>query len=109
METSRAETGSSAMMSLGRSAMARATQMRCRWPPENSLRVAVVMLRAEAHVLQQFLVRVLDPARRSDPLVPERGSDDGAHRVPGAEGRVRVLEDHLNLPVQPAGAWFPVR
>ncbi len=36
METSRAETGSSAMISLGFRESARATPMRCRWPPENS-------------------------------------------------------------------------
>ncbi len=36
METSRADTGSSQMISLGRRARARATPMRWRWPPENS-------------------------------------------------------------------------
>ena len=36
IETSSAETGSSAMISFGLSASARATPMRCRWPPENS-------------------------------------------------------------------------
>src|ERR1022692_4717922 len=36
MDTSRAETGSSQMISLGRSASARATPIRWRWPPENS-------------------------------------------------------------------------
>ena len=36
IETSSAETGSSATISLGSSAIARATPMRCRWPPENS-------------------------------------------------------------------------
>jgi hypothetical protein len=36
IETSRAETGSSATISFGRSASARATPMRWRWPPENS-------------------------------------------------------------------------
>ncbi len=37
MDTSSAETGSSATMSFGFSASARAIPMRCRWPPENSL------------------------------------------------------------------------
>ena len=36
MDTSRALTGSSQMMSLGLSARARAMPMRWRWPPENS-------------------------------------------------------------------------
>ena len=36
IDTSRAETGSSQTMSLGRSASARAMPMRWRWPPENS-------------------------------------------------------------------------
>ena len=36
IETSSAETGSSATTSFGFSAMARATPMRWRWPPENS-------------------------------------------------------------------------
>ncbi len=36
IETSSAETGSSAMISFGRSASARAIPIRCRWPPENS-------------------------------------------------------------------------
>ena len=36
IETSSAETGSSQTISFGLSASARATPMRCRWPPENS-------------------------------------------------------------------------
>ena len=36
IETSRAETGSSATTSFGLSAIARATPIRWRWPPENS-------------------------------------------------------------------------
>ena len=36
IETSSAETGSSAMISFGRRASARAIPIRCRWPPENS-------------------------------------------------------------------------
>ena len=36
IETSRAETGSSAMISFGRSARALAIPILCRWPPENS-------------------------------------------------------------------------
>ena len=36
IETSSAETGSSATISFGFSAIARATPMRWRWPPENS-------------------------------------------------------------------------
>ena len=36
IETSSADTGSSATSSLGSSAIARATPIRWRWPPENS-------------------------------------------------------------------------
>ncbi len=36
IDTSSAETGSSQMMSFGLKASARATPIRCRWPPENS-------------------------------------------------------------------------
>ena len=36
IETSSADTGSSQTISFGRSASARATPMRWRWPPENS-------------------------------------------------------------------------
>ena len=36
IETSSADTGSSQMTSFGRSASARATPIRWRWPPENS-------------------------------------------------------------------------
>ena len=36
IETSSAETGSSAMISFGLSASARAIPIRWRWPPENS-------------------------------------------------------------------------
>ena len=36
IDTSSAETGSSATISFGLTARARATPMRCRWPPENS-------------------------------------------------------------------------
>ena len=36
IDTSSAETGSSATINLGRSASVRAIPMRCRWPPENS-------------------------------------------------------------------------
>ena len=36
IETSSAETGSSATISFGRSASARAMPIRWRWPPENS-------------------------------------------------------------------------
>ena len=36
MDTSSADTGSSQMISFGWKASARATPIRCRWPPENS-------------------------------------------------------------------------
>src|SRR6201989_1398767 len=99
-ETSRADTGSSQMISLGWKASARATPIRCRWPPENS---AGNLLKCSG----------LSPTRsissctrrlRSEPAaslwmgegIPDTRHDPAA-RVQGAD---RVLEDHLDLAAQ---------
>jgi hypothetical protein len=61
------------------------------------VREAVVVLGVEPDDLQQLLDPVLHAARRVDAVDLHRAADDAAHRVPGVERRVRVLEDHLNL------------
>ena len=53
----RADTGSSATISLGRNARVRAIPMRWRWPPGELVRVAVVVLGAEPNQFEQFLDR----------------------------------------------------
>ncbi len=64
------------------------------------MRVAVVVLRAEAAQLQHVLDRALHAVLGLDVLQPERRADDGAHGVPGVQRGVRVLEDHLDVPAQ---------
>jgi hypothetical protein len=66
------------------------------------VRVAVVVLGAEAHQLEQLLHGALDPARRLDVLQPERRAHDRAHGVPRVERGVGILEDHLDLAPQRA-------
>ena len=71
--------------------------MRCRWPPENSLRVAVVVLGVEADHLEQLL----DPRQHlasSGTILwtAQRRADDRADGVPRVQRGVRVLEDHLD-------------
>ena len=55
IDTSKADTGSSQMIILGRSTRARAMPTRWRCPPENSCGIAIDMLRAESDGLQHFL------------------------------------------------------
>src|ERR1700692_4194123 len=95
MDTSSAETGSSQMISLGRSASARATPMRCRWPPENSAgnRLKCSGLRP-TRAIRSWTARL-----RSAP-VAVLWTGHGAAVMGAAargEGAVGVLEDHLDL------------
>jgi hypothetical protein len=64
------------------------------------VRVAVVVLRAQAHQLQKTLDLLLHPALGLDALELERRRDDGADGVPGVQRAVRVLEDHLDVAAQ---------
>ena len=63
IETSSAETGSSATISCGLSASARATPMRWRWPPENSCGIAVDVVGRQADDLEQLAHAPADLAR----------------------------------------------
>jgi hypothetical protein len=60
------------------------------------------VLGVQADEFQQLLHRLAHPAGRVDALDPERGTDDGADGVPRVQRRVRVLEDHLDVPAQRA-------
>jgi hypothetical protein len=83
IETSSAETGSSAMISFGRRASARATP-----------------IRGEPDDLEQLLDPALALRLRPDPVDLQRVADDRAHALPRVEGRIGVLEDHLHLAAQ---------
>src|SRR5260370_8107652 len=62
------------------------------------MRVAVVVLRVEPDELKQLLDGGLDPLVGLDLLQPQWSADDGADGGPGIQRRVRILEDHLNVP-----------
>ena len=67
------------------------------------VRVAVVVLRVEPDQLQQLLDRPLDAVLGVGTFwMPERRPDDRADGVPRVQRRVRVLEDHLDVPAQRA-------
>src|SRR5439155_1103042 len=97
IETSRADTGSSAMINLGSTASARAMAMRWRWPPENSC----------GYFLKDSAVGVFAHSRRQlrrrNLFVRKHCLGNGVeHRHAGIERSIRVLENHLE-----AGALFP--
>ena len=54
IDTSSAETGSSATISFGFSASARAIEMRCRWPPENSCGKALHLGAAQPDLVEEL-------------------------------------------------------
>ena len=100
IETSSAETGSSAMISFG------SQRERPRDPDPLALaarelvRVAVVVLGVEADPLEQLLHRA--PGRSSPVTIPwsaHRVADDLADALARVERGVGVLEDHLHLAV----------
>src|SRR4051794_13465720 len=64
--------------------------------------VAVVVLGAETHQLEQLLDRVLHAALRLHVLQTEGRADDGADGVARIQGRVGVLEDDLDVAAQRA-------
>ena len=101
IDTSSAETGSSAMISSGRTARARAMPMRCRWPPLNSWGYRRACARIQAHRFEQFghAVTRFHPRAQSvhGQWFPEQGADGHA----GVEGAVGVLEHDLHLAPQP--------
>ena len=102
-ETSRAETGSSATMSLGSTDSARAMPMRWRWPPENScgyfVRAAAGRPTAASSSRSRFFVAgaVGVQAVRPHPLDEQR-----LDRLARVQAAHRVLEDHLDVLAAPA-------
>ena len=98
METSRADTGSSAMMSLGSTASARAMAMRWRWPPENSCGYFRTKRGDEAHLLHQVRTRARRISFRGHRLVRAYGLGQGVEdRHARVERGVGILEDHLEI------------
>src|SRR6266566_10024989 len=102
METSRAETGSSAIINFGSTARARAMAMRCRCPPENSCGYFFMVWGK-----QTYLAHELADSR------PQFQAGDlfvGAHRFrqrieyahAGIERPVGFLENHLKIAACPA-------
>src|SRR3954467_5339692 len=109
IETSSAETGSSATMKSGFSANARASPKRCRCPPEKPARArpppagdlgggAARRVRRQADGLQELAhaARRLRPVR--EPVRPQRLPDDSADAVSRVQRRKRILEHHLHAP-----------
>ena len=96
IETSRADTGSSPMMSLVSSASARAMPIRCRCPPGELVGVAPHLIGAEPDPFEQLRHALLPAPRRSALVDDERLADNAARRHARIEGRVRVLEDDLH-------------
>ena len=66
------------------------------------VRVAVVVLGAQAHQLQEALDLLLHTALGLHALEPEGRRDDRADGVTRVQGAVRVLEDHLDVTAQRA-------
>ena len=99
IETSSAETGSSATISLGRVMMARAIDSRWRWPPENSCAIFVDVGGRQPHLGSAAATRL----RRSAPVSRSSSTCSGSAtsrstRWRGIERAVGILEHHLHLP-----------
>ena len=110
IDTSSADTGSSQMISLGSTASARAMPMRWRWPPENSLRIAGHVVRAQADGLQQLddaLFELLPGF--GQPVNDQRLADDRADIHARIERSIRVLKDDLDVAAQQAKFIGPQR
>ena len=100
IDTSSAETGSSATISLGSQRERAGDADALPLAAGELVRVAVVVLRVEPDQLEQVLHRALDAVLGLDVLQPERRADDRADGVPRVQRRVRVLEDHLDVAAQ---------
>ena len=107
IDTSSAETGSSATISFGLQRERAGDADALALAAGELVRVAVVVLRVEADQLQQVLHRALDAVLGLDVLDPERRADDRADGVPRVQRRVRVLEDHLHVAAQRAQLALP--
>ncbi len=100
METSSADTGSSATTSLGLRASARAMAIRCLWPPENSCGIPGQMLVAQADRLDEGAHAQPALLRAAHPVDDERLLQRRRNGLAGVERRVRVLVDDLHVPAE---------
>ena len=99
MDTSSAETGSSATMKRGLVASARAIADALALPARELVRVAVGELGPESHQRQELLHARRAVSSRVPRAWTSRGSPTMRRHVhAGVERRVRVLEDHLHVP-----------
>ena len=97
IDTSRAETGSSQMMSFGRERQRPGDADALALPAGELGREAVVVLRVEADELHQLLDPPLALRARGGVVDGERVADDRADPAARVQRAVRVLEDHLDL------------
>ena len=99
-ETSRAETGSSQMISRGFKAKALAMPIRCLWPPLNSWGVAGGDLPRHTDSLQEFSDSLL-PVFLVANIVDDQGfGNQAADGHPGVQGREGILEYDLHIPAK---------
>ena len=98
IETSSAETGSSATTSFGRSTSARARPMRCRWPPLNWCGIAAGRLRRHADALEHLVHDAVAALPCPDPVNRQSLRDQVADLHSRVERADRVLEDDLHVP-----------
>ena len=93
IETSSIEVGSSARITRGSTASARAIATRWRWPPESSCGYfgAIAFARHEADRLEQLVHALLDPLARDDPVDAQRP--------------LEVVRDVLTGFSEPNGSW----
>ena len=74
IETSSADTGSSATMKSGLTASARATPIRCRWPPENSCGYLVAASAGSPTIVEQLAHACVGVASRASSPCTRSGS-----------------------------------
>src|SRR3977135_979377 len=104
IETSSADTASSATSSFGASASARAMHSRCRWPPEHSCgkrlrhRGGAAGPGAGAALGEQLADPVGGVGWTDQAMHEHRFGDRAANGLARIEARERILEDHLHAP-----------
>ena len=100
IETSSAETGSSAMISFGLQRERPGDPDPLALPAGELVRIAVVVLGVEPDPLEQLLDARFSTSPRRDAVEPQRVADDLADALARVQRRVGVLEDHLHLAAQ---------
>ena len=100
IETSSADTGSSATISCGSHAERPRDADALALPAGELVREAVVVLGREPHPLEQALHGAAQLGAGLDAVQAHRVADDLHDALARVERRVRVLEDHLHLAAQ---------